>query len=194
MYIFNSMLGLIDKARAAPTYSQFCYSFYELSVIINRPDFIANHKVFSEFFYKSSLPGEVDHLDTNRPNESTLNELARKFMLAYPNTIDRKRNDHKHIRESLDRHLGVLENSLKFMLNVLTDPERIRIYYRYYDGKYLVIDDVCYLYRKIKDYYYCAAVNLRRNDDIFTSELRATEKWPVNLRPLFNYLYPELSI
>ena len=194
MYLFHSMLRLIDNARAASNYGQFCYSFYELSVIINRPDFITNYKVFNEFFYKSSLPGEVDHLDTNRPNESTLNELARQFMLAYPNTIDRKRNDHKYIRESLDRHLGVLENSLKFMLDILTDPERIRIYYRYYDGKYLVIDDVCYLYRKIKDYYYCAAVNLRRNDDIFASELRRTEKYPGNLRPLFNYLYPELSI
>ena len=194
MYMFHSMLELIDKARSASTYSQFCYSFYELSVIINRPDFITNYKVFNEFFYKSSLPGEVDHLDTNRPNESTLNELARQFMLAYPNTIDRKRNDHKHIREVLNRHLAVLENSLKFMLNVLTDPERIRIYYRYYDGQYIVIDDVCYLYRKIKDYYYCAAVNLRRNDDVFASELRRTEKWPGNLRPLFNYLYPELSI
>ena len=194
MYIFRSMLELIYKIRSATNYGQFCYYFYELTVIVNRPDFIASYKKFSHFYYSSSLPGEIDYLDPNRPNEETLNELARQFTLTYPNTINRKPKDQSHVRERVDRLLVTLESHITYMSDVFADPERIRIYYRYYDGQYIVIDDVCYLYRKYKDHYYCTSVALRGVEDVYSSALGPKERYPGNLRPLFNYLYPELSI
>lgn len=200
---------VLRKLQTTTDIGSYNALFYELITLLNREDFKLDISRYSQLFSDSILPGGFDY---NMHVEQRIywdyfvklcQELHYKFDFLIRNI---KPKQHAFARERNSEYLTTCHNFIISVCNTLFNPEHYRIQLRYYDGliysnKYCNYETPFpslnyehFIYRRLADNsYYVTKLNLLSGDHR-SSPLTPDEKYLGELRPLHQYLWPELSV
>lgn len=200
---------VLCKLQSTTDIGSYNTMFYELITLLNHEDFELDIQRYNQLFSDSILPGEYDY-DLHCEQRifwdyfvKLRKELHYKFDFLIRNV---KPKQHTFARERNTEYLTTCHNLITSVCSVLFNPEYYRIQLRYYDG--LIYSNKCadyetpfpslnydhFIYRRLADNsYYVTKLDLLKGDHR-SSPLTPDEKHPGELRPLYQHLWPELSI
>lgn len=200
---------VLRKLQVTTDIGSYNALFYELLTLLDRKDFELDISRYSQLFSDSILPGEFNYdLHAEQPVYwdyfvKLRQELHYKLHFLLQNTKPKR---HASAREHYFEYLTSCHKTIMVICSVLFNPKHYRIQLRYYDGliysyKYCDYETPFpslnyehFIYRCLADNsYYVTKLDLLRGNHR-SSPLTPDEKYPGELRPLYQHLWPELSV
>ena len=200
---------VLRKLQSTTDIGSYNALFYELITLLNRDDFANDIQRYSKLFSESILPGEFNydiHVEQRIYWDYFVKlrqELHYKFDFLIRNI---KPKQHAFARERNAEYLTTCHNFITSACTTLFNPEHYRIQLRYYDGhiyssqfrtddtNFPSLNHEHFIYRHLTDNsYYVTKLDLLNGNHRF-SPLTPDEKYVGELRPLHQYLWPELSV